>query len=100
MPRYEMQWYETHIRTFEVDAASPEEAIHKWLSEDPSLVDMGGMFLESDTDHGTSILSGPEPGSMAGELDFEELDALDVETEEWGVPGLHSIREISTGDKT
>jgi hypothetical protein len=93
MPTYEIEQYEIHVQTYEVDADNEAEAIAKLFKGDAEPIDDSLEYIEIADDYGLPAEEHRELAEEHREL-AEELRSLGVSMDEHVIPSIRSIVRI------
>ena len=86
MPTFEIEQYEIHVQTYEVDADSEAEAIAKLFKGQAEPVDDSLEYIEIADDYG---LPAEEHRELA-----EKLQSLGVSMDEHVIPSIRSVVKV------
>lgn len=86
MPIYEIEQYQTHVETFQVEAANEAEAIAKIYDGDGTPIDGNFYYLETNEDVG---LNADEYTELAKELSKKGYGISDI------IPSIRSIKKVT-----
>ena len=90
MSRFEVEQYELHVATYEVEALSAGEAIRRLFDGDGTPLD-GSEYIGTCEEVGLSLADDPELK--------EELRSLGVKLRDSIVPSIRSVRRIDNSDE-
>lgn len=90
MGRFEIEQYELHVATYEVEALSAADAIRRLFDGDGTLLD-GSEYIGTCEEVGLSLDDDPELA--------EELRRLGVKLKGSIVPSIGSVRRIEGSDE-
>ena len=88
MPQFEIEQYEIHAMTYQIEADNVAEAISRLLDGQADCVDNGLDYIEVCDDRGLSV---EEHRELA-----EQLRSLGVPVNEHVIPSIRIIRETNS----
>lgn len=92
MPIYEIEQYELHTTTYQVEADDPAEAIVKLLDGEADPVDNSQEYIEIADERGLLVADHPELA--------EKLRAQGVPVEDQIIPSIRSVSMIEQETET
>jgi type III secretion system FlhB-like substrate exporter len=86
MPKFEIEQYELHISKYEIEAASPAEAIAGLFAGKAESVDNSQVYIDTADECGIPVDENQEL--------VEELHKLGISIGEHIIPSIASVKEV------